>query len=371
MTHKPSDAALSDSAETVAQDEAEHPSEDHPTSDAVPLGDSPPRTGFRSTHFSLGLPRTRPALDLSGMLPRIDVSAFIPPLNLNSVFGSHHVSASLGLANTIAGTFTLGDVFGSTITTRALSGVRADIAAAIAGAGAGAGAVVPNLASTLLQGLPNFADIARAVYPDNLIEADIDFDKTALETWMADEALPVAWVPRSSTIEAIYAAGSPARRRLVYGRRWRSVLADCESRLQDVSSVEVSPYATYAFKVVDGIRDGHPELAQAFAANTLDTVAKRWLDRRTKDSVTSPKEQVRRNLGDYEATRFFAYAQLRGVYQKYQVEHGDPIPGTFSRHASAHGVSRTQYSRINAVLGAAHLTSFLWAHELLFRRARR
>jgi len=47
------------------------------------------------------------------------------------------------------------------------------------------------------------------------------------------------------------------------------------------------------------------------------------------------------------------------AYQKYKTEDGDPIPTTFSRHASVHGVSAKQFSRRNAVQAVLFLSSLL------------
>ena len=57
---------------------------------------------------------------------------------------------------------------------------------------------------------------------------------------------------------------------------------------------------------------------------------------------------------------YFAWSQLAGVYKRYRREDNDPIPSTFNRHGSSHGVSKRQYSRLNATLGMAHLTSLMW-----------
>ena len=54
-----------------------------------------------------------------------------------------------------------------------------------------------------------------------------------------------------------------------------------------------------------------------------------------------------------------AFAPLWQAYQKYKLEDGDPIPRTFSRHASVHGVGPRQFSKRNAVQGLLFVCSLL------------
>lgn len=49
------------------------------------------------------------------------------------------------------------------------------------------------------------------------------------------------------------------------------------------------------------------------------------------------------------------------AYQQFDPANGDKIPGTFSRHATAHTVSKRQYNRRNAV------QALLFACSLIFR----
>lgn len=108
------------------------------------------------------------------------------------------------------------------------------------------------------------------------------------------------------------------------------------------------------------------ESALALAANTLDTAVKEFF---TRDSYTNwIGTKVRIDPDELSVRRFFLIWQLWGVYRRFEVQKGDLIPGTFSRHGSAHAVSARQYSRLNAVLGLAHLTSLLWSIDSIYGR---
>lgn len=224
--------------------------------------------------------------------------------------------------------------------------------------------VVPGLTSSalgsILANLPSWEDMARGIYPVNILDAEAEITIAEMKAWMLEEGLPIAWVPRATTIDALHAAGSASARRVVFGRRWKAILTDCEAVLQKVSSSEVAPFATLAQKAIDGIREGHHELAQAFVANTLDTTTRRWMSTSLRTEVTSASPKKRKDPDTFTSRQFFAFAQLQGIYRPYFPDDGEPIPATFNRHAAAHGVSRRQYSRINSVIGAAHLTSWLW-----------
>jgi hypothetical protein len=52
---------------------------------------------------------------------------------------------------------------------------------------------------------------------------------------------------------------------------------------------------------------------------------------------------------NFTVREFIAFAPLWQAYQKCRTEDGDRIPGTFSRHASVHGVSARQFSLRNSV----------------------
>lgn len=45
-------------------------------------------------------------------------------------------------------------------------------------------------------------------------------------------------------------------------------------------------------------------------------------------------------------------APIWRAYAEYWENQGDPIPRAFGRHPNAHAVSRTQYSRVNAVISS-------------------
>ncbi|MDQ1609606.1 MAG: hypothetical protein QOE16_2338 [Microbacteriaceae bacterium] len=217
--------------------------------------------------------------------------------------------------------------------------------------------------------LAQLASPFRGVWPGNLEGLHLDVNE--MKTLMVDEGLPIAWVPRTSILRSVLAAKTAQQRRAVYGRRWVAIVDDCEAMLDRTTSTAVEPFKLQALKSIAGLRSGHHELAQAFSAATLDTTVGYVFSTRLARRHATNVEHLGK-LDERPVREFFAVAQLMGVHLQYRPSDGDPIPRTFNRHASIHGVSTVQYSRLNSVLALAHLTSFIWFIELsTTRRPRR
>ena len=216
----------------------------------------------------------------------------------------------------------------------------------------------------ILDALPDLSDSFRGVWPANLRGKGIDLQVDKLKSLMMDEGLPIAWVPRSETIRMVFAAEGPAARRAVYGRRWRGVVTDCEQLTNRMSSVATSGYLRFLRATIHSLREGHPEGAQALAATTLDTAVKEFFNRDSYRQWIGARGRIEPD--ELPVRRFFITCQLWGIYRHFEVRDGDPTPGTFNRHGSVHAVSARQYSRLNAVLGLAHLTSLLWAIDTAY-----
>ena len=108
------------------------------------------------------------------------------------------------------------------------------------------------------------------------------------------------------------------------------------------------------------LRAGHVSAAQALAANLLDSILRRNFDKQSFKSVTTNKKGGDRfDLDDYRGKAAFTLAPIWRAYAEYWENQGDPIPRAFGRHPSAHAVSRTQYSRVNAMIGLMLVTSLL------------
>lgn len=194
---------------------------------------------------------------------------------------------------------------------------------------------------------PNWKDVK---YPDF----------ATIEAILLDEGIPLAWVPSHHILQALLDAPDAAARRRIIGRRWRGVVSDCEAVLNGVSHRALQCHLPFAMDITHALRDGHVSAAQALSANLLDSILRRNFDKQSFKTVTTNKKGGSRfDLDDYRGRAAFTLAPIWRAYAEYWDSQGDPIPRVFGRHPSAHAVSRTQYSRVNAVVGLMLVTSLL------------
>lgn len=173
---------------------------------------------------------------------------------------------------------------------------------------------------------------------------------------LLDEGLAVAWVPRARVLARLFAASDASARRRIIGAEWKAILADCVAVLE-ASPASRSPHARYALLAASALHAGHTEAGQALASNTLDTALRDFLSKEDFAEITSVKKPF--NEDGYAFHALVVLAGVRGAYGEWWPARGDPVPRGFSRHASTHGVSARQYSRVNAVIALMHLTAVL------------
>jgi hypothetical protein len=166
-------------------------------------------------------------------------------------------------------------------------------------------------------------------------------------------------LPRQELAEKLIRAETTAARRAILGRRWRAVSADCRAAVDACNSSTVAPYVSFAVAALDALDGEHTEAAQALAASLLDTVVNGYFGKQRSGLTPNGKTTTPAEYEKFTLREFIVFAPLWQAYQKYKIEDGDPIPNTFSRHASVHGVSARQFSRRNAVQAVLFVSSLL------------
>lgn len=214
--------------------------------------------------------------------------------------------------------------------------------------------------STWRKLFESIGDVTARIYPENLRELRPPLED--LETLLVDEGIPLMWVPGAKIVEALLAESDASGRRRLMRERWKGIVADCESVVRTVDHPDLLDAQLFALDCVRALRDGHSSAAQALATNLLDSLMNQHFDKQTRVMLTKnefKQKGIKFNVDDYHIRAAFTFAPVWYAYAQYWPQNGDPIPREFGRHPSAHGVSRRQYTRINAVVGLMLATSVL------------
>ena len=184
---------------------------------------------------------------------------------------------------------------------------------------------------------------------------------------LLDEGLCLTWVPPSPVLDRLFSAASAQERRSVIGRSWKTIVVASERELDEVTKPALRHYASFARNAADAVKSGHHVAGQALAANLLDTVLKREFTKKSSRAITD--QSLRFDINEYPLRLALVLGGIWGAYLQYWPSNGDKIPTRFSRHASAHGVSPRQYSRINATISIMHVAALLRALQWQLERA--
>lgn len=195
-----------------------------------------------------------------------------------------------------------------------------------------------------------------ASLPPNWRRDDVQIP-TDLEVLLLDEGLPLAWVPPTDTAVELFAAGSRAERRRILGNRWRGTANACVAELRQIQAPELAEHVEFAIDAAETLLAGRHKAAQALSANLLDTVLRQSFNSKDLRSITGRKQRF--DIEDYPVRVAIVLGGIWGSYGEFWTSKGDKIPREYSRHGSAHGVSRRQYSRINSLLALMHVVSLL------------
>ena len=205
---------------------------------------------------------------------------------------------------------------------------------------------------------PLLARLNTSFYPSNLQDIeDLEFEE--VEAVVMLDGIALYGLPRQELAEKLIRAETTAARRAILGRRWRAISADCRAAVDACNSSTVAPYVSFAVAALDALDGEHTEAAQALAASLLDTVVNGYFGKQRFDLTPNRKTTTPAEYEKFTLREFIVFAPLWQAYQKYKIEDGDPIPNTFSRHASVHGVSARQFSRRNAVQAVLFVSSLL------------
>lgn len=191
------------------------------------------------------------------------------------------------------------------------------------------------------------------------VTSPIDVDGDDVRTMLLMEGIPMAWVPSAPLIERLLNAENGNQRRQLITNGWRGIVNDCETAVGQLPSSGAQSHARFIRLCVKAIRDGHFETAQALAANLIDTLGTSFVTTAKTGhrwSLVTAKNQ-QKQLTRVEIRNLLVLGPLSVAHNNFAA--GEEIPRTFTRHATAHGVSRRQYTRANALIAVMNATALL------------
>jgi hypothetical protein len=182
-----------------------------------------------------------------------------------------------------------------------------------------------------------------------------------------NDGIPLIWVPRAAIVTDLVSAQGAAARAAILVVASAEISDDCSAALAEITRPELKPLAALAARTACSLRAGLPEPAQALAANVFDACLREMASRGTILEPVSNRSwygRVRKQIEPVEdetlLTEFrqaCVMAPVLPALKDYMP--GNPPPGTFARHATAHCASLDQYTDANAVISVMLATSVL------------
>lgn len=208
----------------------------------------------------------------------------------------------------------------------------------------------------------NLQKIAAGAYPANWQAVDglVGFPDN-LEEILIDEGIPLAWVPPTHVLEQLFAAETPGDRRKVLSSNWKSIVDECVVVLNSVGEQKLAVYVEFALEAAEALSEGKWKASQALSTNILDSFLHQKFTPASRKELTNQRNRV--DWKRFPMRVALVVGALSGGYAEYWPKNGDEIPKQFSRHASAHGLSRTQYSRLNSVIALMNVVGLIKVSE--------
>lgn len=204
------------------------------------------------------------------------------------------------------------------------------------------------------------AEVYRALPPN--WPGGVDYVK-AIE--LANEGIPVVWVPPGHVLEQLVAAPDrPAQLAVLHAHR-DDLIADVRRVLDEVTHADLSGQIPLAKAAFESWSSGHEESAQALAVTVIEAVVTRYYAAGRKyDQVrAAAKIDLDNDLSISELRLAVAVAPLSTFYTPWFPNQGTAAPDELSRHVTVHQADIGHYTPDNALLSIMLLASTLRAFE--------
>lgn len=214
--------------------------------------------------------------------------------------------------------------------------------------------------TTLFKNLDSAIEAMRAgFYPSNLQSIEgLDFED--VDAVVMTDGIPLYGLPRTTIAEALIRAESTNKRRDILDWRREAISADCRGALRNCTSESVESYVPFAVAALDALDADHIAAAQALAGSLVDTIVAGHFGTGRYKYTPNKKTTTADAYNDFTVREYIAFAPMWQTYQQFFVSNGDQVPTQFNRHATAHAVSKHQYTRPNAVQALMFVCSLLY-----------
>lgn len=199
----------------------------------------------------------------------------------------------------------------------------------------------------------------QAALPPNLRPIADQTSPGIILNFVEEEGIPLYLVPRPSIAEQLLSAEDTALRRRLLSENSDLIVADCASVLADCDASFTESAVRFMDLVMAALTDDHNAAGQALATNLLDTLLQTSMEEADRITMTSHREGRGPHALDLELRQSYVMLPIWKAYSKFRPSDDDAVPDVYSRHASVHGVSEMQYTRVNALQALMLVTSYI------------
>jgi len=211
-------------------------------------------------------------------------------------------------------------------------------------------------------------DIWKQGLPTNWIDLGPEQEISELLDFMQETGWCIVWAPRADTIKILMEESEETARVVKFVGAREAILEDVRAVLRDIESKSLEPNVAACYKGLDAFAGGHPDAAQALMAADMSSLIngepfsmsfkRAKAEFEVEDPVAMPWRSFR---------LFVVLGMVARSLEPFFIERGDPVPGQFSRHASAHTVDPSQYREENSLAALLLLAAFLREIDLLLQ----
>ncbi|WP_157940109.1 hypothetical protein [Arthrobacter ruber] len=217
-----------------------------------------------------------------------------------------------------------------------------------------------------------FGGIERGMLPPILRVVSHDIKPSQVYEFLETEGIPLYLVPRADIAVRLLKAQTHQARRKVLNDRQNAIVGDCVEALQRCRSSLITAEVDFVQDGIRALQGGSYSSAQALFTVTLDTLITKLLPERharnpiTKRKMGHPVPTVIEEMGLHQA---FVWLPIWNSHGEFWASNGDKIPSDYSRHATVHAVSKTQYSKRNCIQALMLVTSLLGYSQQIIDQA--